>query len=109
MNQVFHIFIIISSTCPMEKSSGCQDIKTLALLVMHQAMKVHFVELDDYQHLLEDRNGKCEIGVVGIVLKPGPVRRPGTRLTRVCGWAGSKKKKRLGIGPVRPGRPGRPG
>jgi hypothetical protein len=38
-------------------------------------MKVHFVELDDYQHLSEDRNGKCKIGVVGIVLKPGPARR----------------------------------
>jgi hypothetical protein len=92
MNQVFHIFIIISSTCPMEKSSGCQDIKTLALLVMHQAMKVHFVELDDYQHLSEDRNGKCETGVVGIVLKPGPAGQPGTQPTRVCGRVGSKQK-----------------
>ena len=62
---------------------------------MHQAMKVHFVELDDYQHLSEDRNGKCEIGVVGIVLKSGPARRgdPGPgRPGSVAGPGLSKKK-----------------
>ena len=104
MNQVFHIFIIISSTCPMEKSSGCQDIKTLALLVMHQAMKVHFVELDDYQHLSEDRNGKCKIGVVGIVLKPGPAPRVDPGPGSVVGPSLSKKKARNWPGKTRSAR-----
>jgi hypothetical protein len=49
----------------------------------------HFEPIFNLKHL---RN------ILGIVLKPGPVGRPGS-------VAGFKQKNRLGIGPVRPGRP----